>query len=61
MSILQSQSLGGASRKAGRLFNNLPAFQLNKSLRICEIHSVCEMLLRNVKCALRHVDLFYFT
>ena len=39
----------------GAFFNEINPF------RICEMHFVREILLRNVKYALRRVDLFHFT
>ena len=48
-------------KKASILIQDWCFFQRNKSFRICEIHFVREILLRNVKYALRRVDLFHFT
>ena len=49
--LFPSSNLGGASKK--RLFERIVFFQRNKSLRICEIPFGREILLRNVKYALR--------
>ena len=48
-------------KKASILIQDWCFFQRNKSFRICEMHFVREILLRNVKYALRRVDLFHFT
>ena len=42
-----------------RLFFGIVFFQRNKSFRICEIPFDREIFLRNVKYALRRVDLFH--